>query len=302
MIQDPLVSIIVPVYNAALYLHISIPSVLQQTYSNWELILIDDGSTDDSLAICRHYEKLDNRISVYTKVNGGQGSARNLGLSKAKGSYIAFLDSDDAFSPDVLQANMPYFEQYPDIKLLQFPIYMQYESATQYVLQHDAQLIAHDLYQYWLDQSIISWIVCNKIFSKELIAGLRFNESIIYEDNYFIVDVMQKIKAIFISDKGLYYYYSRQQSTTTSQYSLKKEQDTLCVLQHLLTTLDRDKYPQLYLKMLVRIINIEKAIKVNFKEKIRGSAAYTSKINWLSILSSKLPVKDKIKLLIAKTI
>jgi glycosyltransferase involved in cell wall biosynthesis len=92
-----LVSIISPVYNSTEFLKEAINSVLNQTFTTWELILVDDGSTDDSLKICREFENSDARIKVFNKVNGGQGSARNLGLQKCTGDYITFLDSDDLY-------------------------------------------------------------------------------------------------------------------------------------------------------------------------------------------------------------
>lgn len=93
--NTPLISIIVPVYNTEKYLDQCIQSVLAQTYTNWELLLIDDGSTDSSGAICDKYAAEDKRIRVFHKENGGVSSARNLGLDNAKGEWITFVDSDD---------------------------------------------------------------------------------------------------------------------------------------------------------------------------------------------------------------
>ena len=91
----PIISIIVPVYNTEKYLDQCIQSVLAQTYTNWELLLIDDGSTDSSGAICDKYAAEDNRIRVFHKENGGVSSARNLGLDNAQGEWISFVDADD---------------------------------------------------------------------------------------------------------------------------------------------------------------------------------------------------------------
>ena len=96
-----MISIIVPVYNAELYLDRCINSVLNQTYKEFELILIDDGSTDSSLSICYDYASKDSRIVVLSKKNEGAGLARNEGLKIAKGDYIGFVDSDDYISPDM---------------------------------------------------------------------------------------------------------------------------------------------------------------------------------------------------------
>ena len=98
-----LVSIIMPVYQAEKFLCDTINSVLAQTYSNWELILVDDGSTDSSGEICDTYARKDNRIKVVHQLNAGQASARNSGMDLAKGDYIGFLDNDDFYYPDTVR-------------------------------------------------------------------------------------------------------------------------------------------------------------------------------------------------------
>ena len=101
--ESPKVSIIIPVYNAEKYLGYCLNSVLSQTYTNWKAILVDDGSTDDSLSICRNYEAIDARFQVISKPNGGVSSARNAGLLLAEGDYLEFLDSDDCLTNDALE-------------------------------------------------------------------------------------------------------------------------------------------------------------------------------------------------------
>lgn len=98
------VSCIVPVYNSCKYLRRMLDSILGQSFNDFELILIDDGSTDSSGEICDEYASKDSKICVYHKENGGVSSARNLGLSKAEGKYIIFMDSDDLIAPNMLQA------------------------------------------------------------------------------------------------------------------------------------------------------------------------------------------------------
>lgn len=100
---NPLISIIVPVYNTEQFIAETIESVIEQSYSNWELWLIDDGSTDNSAKVIKSIAEKDNRINYVHKENGGQASARNLGIKKANGEYIAFLDSDDLWLKDKLE-------------------------------------------------------------------------------------------------------------------------------------------------------------------------------------------------------
>ena len=101
--QNKKVYIIVPVYNAEKYLGYCLNSILSQTYSNWTAILVDDGSTDTSLEICRSYEAVDARFRVFSKPNGGVSSARNFGLRYAEGDYLEFVDSDDCLALDSLE-------------------------------------------------------------------------------------------------------------------------------------------------------------------------------------------------------
>lgn len=101
--QTPTVSVIVPAYNAGKYLSAAIESVLAQTYGGWELILVDDGSTDSTPAICDNAALADSRIRVVHKRNGGQSSARNAGIRVAGGEYLTFLDADDMLAPSFLE-------------------------------------------------------------------------------------------------------------------------------------------------------------------------------------------------------
>lgn len=100
----PLVSIIVPVYNASKYIDKTINSILRQTYSNIELILVDDGSTDESLQICYKYSLKDSRVRVFTQKNSGPSAARNLGIDMARGDFLNFMDSDDWIEPDYIES------------------------------------------------------------------------------------------------------------------------------------------------------------------------------------------------------
>ncbi|MCB4234496.1 glycosyltransferase family 2 protein [Kaistella anthropi] len=128
-----MISVIVPVYNVEKYLSGCLQSICSQTYDNIEILLIDDGSTDSSWEICNRFAAADSRIIILQKENGGQSSARNLGLDMATGDYIAFIDSDDAISADVLEKAMSQFEKYPHVEAVQFPVFMEYGTAGQYL-------------------------------------------------------------------------------------------------------------------------------------------------------------------------
>jgi len=101
--EKGLISIIVPVYNSSVFLHECLQSIISQTYTNLEILLVDDGSTDDSLEICKSYAEQDSRIKVFHKENGGVSSTRNFGLRVATGEYIGFVDSDDFISSEMFE-------------------------------------------------------------------------------------------------------------------------------------------------------------------------------------------------------
>ncbi|RQO31931.1 hypothetical protein DBR32_03755 [Taibaiella sp. KBW10] len=300
-----MVSIIVPVYNTAAYLKECIHSIRSQSYADLEIILVDDGSTDHSLSICLEAAKQDERIIVLDKENGGQASARNLGLDIAKGDYIAFVDSDDTISPDLIAENIKLFEQDPMIEVVQFPIYRNYGLPTAFKDIARTGLIEglEELYRQWIEKDRISWIVCNKIFKKEVFAGLRFKEGMVYEDNDMVTEVLSVIQKLYISDAGMYYYHSRDNSTTTSAHTLKKEQDTQKVSFNI--------YQKLLLHPLLkqgrvimesRILNVALSIQKNYGEQAIGylPSGFRQRINLKDVQASHLPAKEKIKLYLLK--
>lgn len=298
----PFISIIIPVYNSEKYLELSVGSVLKQTFTDWELILINDGSTDSSLTLCKKYEQNDSRIHVFSQDNAGQASARNLGLQNASGKYISFLDSDDSFSNDTLLENIKILQHNEAIECLQFPITHRYGSPEEYCALHDEYFFdkRDQILSAWLGKDIISWIVCNKIFKNSAISKLKFQEGMVYEDNYFVIDVIKAVNNLYVSKKGMYNYFSRENSTTTSVHTLQKELDTLKVLTHLLDNFNFKEKENLYVKYLVRIVNIEKSIYYNFKQMSNNQFKYIKNLSLLSIIRSNTNLKDKIKLLAVK--
>ena len=125
--NPPLVSIIVPAYNAEKYLEETIKSVLAQTHNNWEMIVIDDGSRDGTAAIVKKYTSEDKRIFYYYQENKRMASARNAGIKRARGKYVAFLDADNLFLPDKLEKQVAYLESHPDCGVCYSGIYHFYD-------------------------------------------------------------------------------------------------------------------------------------------------------------------------------
>lgn len=222
--MNPDVSIIVPVYNVEQYVSRCIDSILKQSLTNIEIILVNDGSTDASGSICDNYANLDNRIKIIHKKNGGLSDARNAGLDIARGKYIAFVDSDDYIHKDMYNILLNVMtENNCDVA----------ESGYKEVFDKD-DINDDDQYSgqkriYNKQDAVISTImdhncrnyVWNKLYKRELWDDIRFPFGKIFEDvstTYLVIDRCSKIVKI---DMALYYYYQRPDSIVNSKFSIR---------------------------------------------------------------------------------
>lgn len=214
--QIPLLSIIVPIYNTEKYLDSCIESILHQDYKNIEILLIDDGSTDNSGDICDQYAIRDKRVRVVHQKNQGQGAARNTGISFAKGNYITFVDSDDKINSDLYSIGINIMESASDIDIYQFPcmkIINGNHDKAQYVLKKIV-FGGEQAFIDWLNTHAISNYVCNKIFRASYLLKFRFPTNMIFEDRFIMSDILDQCKRIYINDKGMYYYNIHEAQTT----------------------------------------------------------------------------------------
>lgn len=203
------ISVIIPVYNVEKYINECIDSVLCQTYTDYELILVDDGSTDKSYDICNTYAKLSNKIRIFKKRNEGVSSARNFGLKYAIGNYITFIDSDDFVSPDYLE-NLHKGIEY-DIDYV-FSGLIYYECG----IIKSKDLLDNRYWDLTKEKDFVNFLQqshqtspCAKLYSKKIIDkfNLHFNTSLSYaEDKDFNLSFFDKIsKARSLSFSGYYY-------------------------------------------------------------------------------------------------
>lgn len=213
--MKPLLSVIVPVYNVEQYLAECVESILNQSFRNFELILVNDGSTDSSLEICKHYQIADNRVRVIDKPNGGQSSARNKGLDEARGKYISFVDSDDYIHLDTFISCVKYLERF-DADFVSFP-YQRVGSGTDnhYTLsKYLPEKSNEKLFSLWINGKLLTNYLWDKVWSARMFEKLRIPEGMIYEDRFIFVDLLKSVKnAGFISD-GMYYYRQHEGQTT----------------------------------------------------------------------------------------
>lgn len=218
--KKPLVSVIVPCYKVEQYLPNCIGSIINQSYDNWELILVDDGSPDNCGDICDEYAKQDNRINVVHKENGGLSSARNAGMKIMKGDFVTFLDSDDYLHKDTLKTLVGYAEKY-DAQLVQcdfvrgdetkFPIWKDDEKVTEY----DNHTI--------FTKFVAKIIVCGKLYKRDLLDGIIMPEGIINEDDWTTWKLYYRASKIIVTNRPLYYYTVNPNSIMSSA---KEKPDT----------------------------------------------------------------------------
>ena len=235
------VSILIPVYNVRLYLQKCLDSVIAQTYSDLQVVLIDDGSTDDSWRICQQYAEKDSRLEVYHQDNCGVATTRNRLLEKIKGDYVLFVDADDWIEPDMVQYLVGLANEYqaevvmcdrlindevpvvtnPSIKILS------QEKAIDDFLHHD----------YFVGS------LWNKLIKMSLLHNEQFHRGISYgEDALFCWHLLQKVGKVVVTNKQLYHYRMNNESISHQTFGAKK------LTGHLTWTLISDdviaKWPQ----------------------------------------------------------
>lgn len=255
--MTPQLSIIVPVYNTEKYLDGCIQSILTQTFQDWELILIDDGSTDGSGKICDQYANRDVRIYTKHTVNRGLSSARNTGLDLAKGEYISFIDSDDEITSETYSDNFKILQKYPELKVVQFPTIEGYSEEggilslfpKKYYSSNKEIQIA---FLEHLPQ--VTGSVCNKIFSKDIFNTLRFKEGHLHEDYSFIDELVQIIDNFYISEYGRYRYYYRCSSITHTNDIARHIDLLLCDISRLERRYDFSELHHLLLEQYIFVI------------------------------------------------
>lgn len=207
--ETALISVIVPVYNTEKYIRECLDSILVQSLGNFELILIDDGSTDGSGKICDEYADKDSRIKVIHKENGGRSSARNRGLDEATGHYICFIDSDDTVKITFLERLFRrIIKCNAELAICDFDAARLTPASKTYdafgVMSSDD--CRQWLYDHYSRENVLMVATCNKMYKKEIFRDLRYPEGKIHEDEFVIGPILNRIQtAIFINEK-LYNY------------------------------------------------------------------------------------------------
>jgi glycosyltransferase involved in cell wall biosynthesis len=214
----PLITFVIPVYNVSSYISKCLDSILSQTEENYEVILIDDGSTDASHEICIQYAERDSRIQVYAQKNMGQGAARNEGVRLSKGQFIAFVDPDDWLHPDMVKLGLDSLKS-ENIDFTNFRIQYYYESGRpsylmpifKYLKLNGRSIFMHSL----IDDQIYS-SPCNKIYRADFLKknNLMFPDIRVYEDILFSRLISNNANECTFTNAVLYYALIRSGSTS----------------------------------------------------------------------------------------
>ncbi len=200
-------SIVVPVFNTESTLVECIESILGQSFQNIEVILVDDGSTDNSPSICDEWAQKDTRISVIHQSNKGLSCARNSGIDRAEGEYITFVDSDDTIARGTYALLMDVLLMHPEYDLLEYPVMERYGNHNrQHLLNFTSQTYCN-MNTYWLEgcayDHAYAW---NKIYKNSLFESVRFPEHRFFEDVHTLPQILSKCRVVATTDKGQYYY------------------------------------------------------------------------------------------------
>lgn len=301
-----MVSIIIPVYNVQDYLARCVDSVLTQTYTDLEIILVDDGSIDISGDICDEYALHDARVRVIHKENGGLSDARNAGLDVARGNYVAFIDADDYVHPSFVELLLKTINEtgaqiavstWQELKDGDKPRKVKTKRPRCTILTQE-EAISNVFYQKKLNHS-----ACSRIFETQLFNNLRFPEGMLYEDLAIIYPLLCKVEKVALINTPMYYYMHRQGSIITTM-SLRRTH----VLDHIERIEEQvtDEAPQ-YLPAvrsrhlsacfnMLRLMPVDEPKWQATKERCWN---YIKNMRFLCIKDSKVRLKNKIACLLS---
>jgi glycosyltransferase involved in cell wall biosynthesis len=252
--MKPEISIIVPIYNVELYLNKCVDSILAQTFTNFELILVNDGSPDKCGEICEYYKELDPRVTVIHKDNGGLSDARNFGIDIARGNYIGFVDSDDWIEPDMYEALHGLITAHnADIAVcghyeVQDGEYVDKEFSHEVNVYNNGEAFSK-----LLEDTEIKNLAWDKLYRAELFANVRYPVGRYFEDMFATYQLFIQAERI-VSLNSPKYLYLRRGDSITGKMNNTKYYDRICAWQELYETIKFKNYPDAEEKSLARTV------------------------------------------------
>lgn len=223
--ENELISIIVPIFNVAPYLEKCVNSIINQTYKNLEIILVDDGSTDESASICDKLKEKDNRIIVIHKENGGLSDARNAGMSVAKGDYFGFVDSDDYIDKTMYEKLYKAMRNSnSNISLCNYDFV--YENGELYCenpnVIDNGELTKDEFFnKLFIAYNHFYVVAWNKLYDKEIFNSLEFEKGRLHEDEFIIHKIIDRCNKVACIEEPLYFYVQRDNSIMNQKKSVK---------------------------------------------------------------------------------
>ncbi len=305
-----LISVIVPVYNVENYLSKCIDSILAQTYTNLEIILVDDGSPDNCGKICDEYAKKDSRIKVIHQENGGLSAARNAGLDTATGDYIGFVDSDDYIEPDMYNClhNSIINSKVKIACCGRFREITSNYSVKAFCCERATEFNIKEAFSEMLLQQRVDVSVCDKLFSRDLLYDIRFPVGEINEDVVVVFELIKKSNGIIHSGDVFYHYVSREDSICHSEYNEKK----YVAIKHLNQIKDSflSPYPSLEREfkiysclvvhsLILDVLSLKKG-KSKYKEHLRDYYCIFNECFLITLFSKEVDLTTKIKIILCK--
>ena len=220
--MDEKISVIVPVYNVEQYLERCVDSIINQTYKNLEIILVNDGSTDNSGQLCDELAKKDDRIRVIHKKNGGLSDARNVGIDEAEAELVGFIDSDDYIDEDMYEVLINNLKA-ANADLSMCGHYDVYNNVPESQVSDKKtwELSTQEAIKMVMEAKILSVTAVNKLYKKSLFSELKFEIGKIAEDAFIMIKLLDKCNKIVATNEKKYYYVHRENSITTQKFSLK---------------------------------------------------------------------------------
>ena len=256
--EKDLISVVIPIYNVQEFLPKCIDSVINQTYDNLEIILVDDGSPDDSGYICDKYKAKDSRIKVIHKKNGGLSDARNVGIENSNGKYICFVDSDDIIHKDFIKCQYENIvKTRSDISVCLFEQFFE-ESSIKETEVENVETQEFDNNQLILkifEKNNIHYIcACTKLYKKSLFEDLRFDVGRLHEDEFIVYKIFSRCKNAVFVKAPLYFYRARQGSITRTSTFKEKNLDAFYSVESCYNFFVGTDYEQLALNRLINSI------------------------------------------------
>ena len=255
--DNQLISIIVPVFNVDQYLEYCIESILAQTITNYEMILIDDGSTDHSPSICDRYAEKHPQIFVFHQTHLGVADTRNIGLKYSKGDYVVFVDSDDYINPKMLEILYNHLLEFKaDISICSFE--KVFSHSKQELPDYDRKLCCYtniEACEQLFSEEYLDMAVCwNKLYKKDLFQNIAFPMGIIHEDEAVAYKLLYQASLIVYTNAKLYYYFQNEKGIMGKGFS-KKSLDLLTVYENRIIFMEQNKQMDLLQKSMMEYCN-----------------------------------------------